>query len=150
VQDEVHLNTEYMEQPRSRNAILVIRKILKWIGIMLGSLVGLLVLAFITLYIIGTVKWNRLHGKYDVPVETITIPTDQASIARGKHIATIRMCGHCHMDNLSGQTARVPGLVTLSVPNLTSGVGGVGPTTQTWIGCAPSATAWGMTLEGSC
>jgi cytochrome c553 len=115
-----------MEQPRSRNAILVIRKIIKWIGIMLGSLVGLLVLALITLYIIGTVKWNRLHGKYDVPVETITIPTDQASIARGEHIATIRMCGHCHMDNFSGQTARVPGLVTLSVPNLTSGEGGVG------------------------
>jgi cytochrome c553 len=104
----------------------MIRKILKWIGIVLGSLIGLLVLAFVVLYIIGSVKWNKLHGKYEVPVETITIPTDQASIARGEHIATIRMCGHCHLENLSGQTTRVPGLVTLSVPNLTSGAGGVG------------------------
>jgi cytochrome c553 len=129
------MNTENMEQPRSRNAILVIRKILKWIGIMLGSLVGLLVLAFIILYIIGTVKWNRLHGKYHVPVESITIPTDQASIARGEHIATIRMCGHCHTETLSGQTDRAPGLVTLSIPNLTSGAGGVGAvnTDEDWV-----------------
>jgi hypothetical protein len=64
----------------------MIRKILKWIGIVLGGLVGLLVLAFVVLYIIGTVKWNKLHGKYDVPPETINIPTDQVSIARGEHI----------------------------------------------------------------
>jgi len=106
----------------------MIRKILKWIGIVLGSLIGLLVLAFAVLYIIGTVKWNRLHGKYDVPVETVIIPTDQASIVRGEHIATIRMCRHCHIDNLSGQTAGAPILITLSVPNLTSGAGGVGDT----------------------
>jgi mono/diheme cytochrome c family protein len=113
----------------------MIRKILKWIGIVLGSLIGLLILAFAVLYIIGTVKWNQLHGKYDVPVETITIPTDQASIVRGEHIATIHMCQHCHMDNFSGQTARVPGIVTLSVPNLTSGAGGVGATNtdEDWV-----------------
>jgi mono/diheme cytochrome c family protein len=113
----------------------MIRKIFKWIGIILGSLVGLLALALIVLFIIGTVKWNKLHGQYDVPAETITIPTDQASIARGEHIATIRMCGHCHMDNFSGQTAMVPGLVTLSVPNLTPGIGGVGATNtdEDWV-----------------
>ena len=106
----------------------MIRKILKWIGIVLGSLIGLLVLSFVVLYIIGTVQWNRLHGTYDVPVETFAIPTDQASIARGEHIMAINMCQHCHLDNLGGQTTRVPGLVTLSVPNLTSGAGGVGAT----------------------
>ena len=31
----------------------MIRKILKWIGIVLGSLTGLIVQAFVTLYIIG-------------------------------------------------------------------------------------------------
>jgi mono/diheme cytochrome c family protein len=129
------MNTGYIEQTRSRNAIRMIRKILKWIGIVLGSLIGLLVIAFAVLYVIGTVKWNRLHGKYEVPVVTIPIPTDQASIARGEHIATIRMCMQCHKDNLGGQTARVPGLVTLSVPNLTSGAGGVGATNsdEDWV-----------------
>ena len=113
----------------------MIRKILKWIGIVLGSLVGLLVLAFAVLYIIGTAKWNKLHGNYDVPVETITIPTDQASIARGEHIAIIRMCGDCHNEILSGGSETVPGLVTLTFPNLTAGGGGVGATNtdQDWV-----------------
>jgi cytochrome c553 len=106
----------------------MIRKILKRIGIVLGSLIGLAVLGFAVLYIIGSVQWSKLHGKYDVPVETIDIPTDQASIARGEHVATIHMCRHCHLDDLSGQTAGVPILVTLSVPNLTSGAGGLGTT----------------------
>jgi mono/diheme cytochrome c family protein len=113
----------------------MIRKILKWIGITLGGLIGLVVLAFAVLYVIGTVKWNRLHGTYDVPVETISIPTDQASIARGEHIATIRMCRHCHLDNLGGQAAGAPVLLTLAVPNLTSGAGGVGATNtdEDWV-----------------
>src|SRR5574341_696469 len=113
----------------------MIRKILKWLGIVLGGLVGLLVLAFTVLYTIGSVKWNKFHGKYDVPVETITIPTDQASIARGEHVATIHMCGDCHTDTLSGQSDSAPGLITLSIPNLTSGVGGVGAanTDEDWV-----------------
>ena len=113
----------------------MIRKIFKWIGITLGSLIGLLLVAFAVLYIVGTVKWNRMHGKYDVPVQTIPIPTDQVSIARGEHIATIRMCGHCHTENLSGQTAGAPALIILSVPNLTAGAGGVGAinTDEDWV-----------------
>jgi mono/diheme cytochrome c family protein len=106
----------------------MIRKILKWVAIVLGSLIGLLVLAFAVLYIIGSVKWNKLHGKYDVPVETIVVPTDPASIVRGEHVATIHICRMCHTDALSGQPASVPGLVTFSPSNLTSGAGGVGAT----------------------
>ena len=105
------------------------KRILKLIGKIVGGLVGLIVLAFAVLYIIGTVKWNSIRGKeYEVPVEPITIPTDQASIARGEHIATIRMCKDCHTENWSGQSDSVPGLITLAFPNLTSGVGGAGAT----------------------
>ena len=113
----------------------MIRKILKWIGIVLGGLVGLLVLAFIVLYIVGTLKWNKLHGKYDVPVETLAIPSDQAAVARGKHVATIHICQDCHRDNFSGQSESVPGLITMAFPNLTSGAGGVGATNtdEDWV-----------------
>ncbi len=117
----------------------MIRKILKWIGIVLGSLVGLLVLAFVVLYVIGTVQWNRIRGmQHDVPVERITIPTDQASITRGEHIAAIRMCGFCHTKTLSGQFDTVPGLITLSFPNLTAGAGGIGGTNtdEDWVSAA--------------
>ena len=112
------------------------KRILKLIGKIVGGLVGLLLLAVATLYIIGTVKWNSIRGKeYEVPVEPITIPTDQASIARGEHIATIRMCKDCHTENWSGQSDSVPGLITLSMPNLTSGAGGVGATNtdEDWV-----------------
>jgi cytochrome c553 len=112
------------------------KRILKLIGKIVGGLVGLLVLAFAVLYIIGTVKWNSIRGKeYEVPVEPITIPTDQASIARGEHIATIRMCKDCHTENWSGQSDSVPGLITLSMPNLTPGAGGVGATNtdEDWV-----------------
>ena len=51
----------------------MIRKILKWLGIVLGSLIGMLVLAFIVLYVIGSAKWNKLHGKYDVSVKFANI-----------------------------------------------------------------------------
>lgn len=106
----------------------MIRKILKWIGIVLGSLLGLLVITFVVLYLVGTVKWNKMHGQYDVPVETIKIPTDSVSIARGEHIATIRMCRDCHTETLSGMSDSAPGLITLTIPNLTAGAGGVGAT----------------------
>jgi cytochrome c553 len=112
------------------------KKILIRIGKIVGGLVGFLVLAFAVLYIIGTVKWNRIRGTvHNVPVEKITIPTDQASIAHGEHIATIRMCKDCHTENWSGQSDSVPGLITLSMPNLTPGAGGVGAanTDEDWV-----------------
>ena len=114
----------------------MIRKILRWIGIVLGSLIGLLILAFAVLYTIGSVKWNGSREKnYEAPVEKISIPTDQASIARGEHIATIHMCRDCHTETLSGQSESVPGLITLAFPNLTPGAGGVGATNtnEDWV-----------------
>ena len=48
----------------------MIRKILKWIGIVLGSLAGLLMLTFIVLYVIGGAKWNRIRWNYDFPFDS--------------------------------------------------------------------------------
>ncbi len=48
----------------------MIRKILKWIGIVLGSLVGLLVLVFAILYMIGGARWNRIRWNYDFPFDS--------------------------------------------------------------------------------
>jgi mono/diheme cytochrome c family protein len=111
----------------------MIRKILKWIGIMLGGLIGLLVLAFIVLYIIGGAKVNK---KYEVPVEAVSIPTDADAVQRGKHIATIFICTSCHTENLGGEHYFVvPGMISIPTPNLTSGAGGVGATNtdEDWV-----------------
>jgi uncharacterized membrane protein required for colicin V production len=81
----------------------MIRKILKWIGIVVGSLLGLLVLAFVILFVVGVVRWNQEYENYEVEVTAIRIPTDEASIERGKHLATTHYCGFCHGQDLSGK-----------------------------------------------
>lgn len=108
-------------------------KILKWIAIVVGGLVGLLVVAFVVLLLIGRAQANK---SYDVPVETITIPTDAAAIERGEHVAAIHFCQSCHTDNLGGEVSfTIPGLLTIPTPNLTAGVGGVGSfyTDEDWL-----------------
>jgi mono/diheme cytochrome c family protein len=100
------------------------KKVLKWIGIILADLVGLLALAALVLYILGT---TRLNKTYQVSVEPITVPTDTQAVERGKHLATIFICTRCHMDNLGGQVYfDVPGMLSIPTPNLTTGAGGVG------------------------
>jgi mono/diheme cytochrome c family protein len=111
----------------------MIRKILKWIGIVLSSLIGSLVVAFVVLVIIGGVRANK---KYDIPVETISIPTGAGAIQQGEHVARIHFCQECHAENFSGmQYFAVPGLLNIPTPNLTSGAGGVGATNtdEDWV-----------------
>jgi cytochrome c553 len=103
------------------------KKVLKWIGIILGGLVGLLALALVVLYFIGS---SRLNRSYDISVESVDIPTDEAVIARGKHLAeAVTLCLACHGDNLEGSVIDdEPSIAIISAPNLTSGRGGVAAT----------------------
>jgi mono/diheme cytochrome c family protein len=100
------------------------KRALKWIGIVLGSLVGLLLVAGIVLFFIGNARLNKT---YDFPPSDITIPTDEASIEFGKHRAEV-LCQGCHGADLSGvQNWFSAGpLGTIDSANLTSGQGGVG------------------------
>lgn len=69
------------------------KKILRWTGIFLGSLVLLLLVAYTFIYFSLESRFNK---QYEVAVQPITIPSDSASIALGKHIAAIKGCGDCH------------------------------------------------------
>lgn len=103
---------------------MMFKKVLKWIGIVLGGLVCLLALVVVVLYLIGTSKLNKI---YDVPVDAINVPADTQAVARGEHLATIFMCTRCHTENLGGEVYfDVPGMVSIPTPNLTAGSGGVG------------------------
>jgi len=76
------------------------RKALKWIGIILGGLVGLLVVAAIVLYALGSAQLNKTR---DIQAEAIPIPTDEAALARGEHLVLgVALCTVCHGENLSG------------------------------------------------
>jgi len=100
------------------------RKAFKWIGILLGSLIGLLLVAGLVLFTIGN---SRLNKTYDFPPSDIILPTDAASIEYGKHRAET-LCQGCHGADLSGVNdwfAAGP-LGTIDSANLTSGDGGIG------------------------
>lgn len=102
--------------------------------IVAGGLIGVLLVAFVILYIIGTVKVNQT---YNIPVTVPPIPNDAAAIARGKHIATsFGLCANCHADNFVGKNDfSIPGMLTIPTPNLTKGAGGVGRhyTDEDWV-----------------
>lgn len=100
-------------------------KILKWIGIILGGLIVVVVLAAGGMIISAT---NRFNKTYDIQPEPLTIPTDEASLAVGKHWAEMH-CQGCHGEDLSGGPFfEDPALGIVDAPNLTSGKGGVGAT----------------------
>ena len=101
------------------------RRFLKWFGIILGSLLGLLVLAAILIFIISSLRLNRT---YDVEVAAVAIPDDSEALARGEYLSNnVAPCTVCHGENLGGMSyLDDPTFITLYAPNLTSGQGGVG------------------------
>lgn len=101
------------------------KKGVKWMGIILGGLVGLIVVAAVASFAIAT---SRINKSYDVPVTAVTIPSDEAAIARGEHLVlAIAGCDECHGDNLGGRLlVDDPVIGTFYGSNLTAGVGGAG------------------------
>lgn len=100
------------------------KKVLKWIGIVLGSLIGLILVAGLVLYLVGS---SRLNKVYTVEPSNLTLPTDAASIEYGKHRAET-LCQGCHGSDLSGVEGwfSAPPIGRIDSANLTSGEGGLG------------------------
>jgi len=100
------------------------KKFMKWLGIVLGSVIGLILVAGTALYLIGNSRTNKT---YDFPSSNLVIPTDEASIAYGKHRVET-LCAGCHGADLGGvdNWFDVPPLGTIDSANLTAGEGGVG------------------------
>lgn len=111
------------------------KKVLKRIGKIIGSLFGLVVIVVAAVLAIG---YFRFHKTYDIDAGSVKIPKDQASIARGEHlVSAVAHCGYCHGDDLSGDyMINNPGAEGIVVaPNLTSGEGGIGAsfTDEDWV-----------------
>ncbi|MGV3561223.1 c-type cytochrome [Larkinella arboricola] len=101
----------------------MLRKILKWTGIVLGSLIVLLLTGY--LFIASNIA-NRTDKTYSFAAENLAIPTDTATINRGEHLAVIKGCTDCHGANLGGKIMiDDPALGRLVSTNLTRGRGGV-------------------------
>jgi mono/diheme cytochrome c family protein len=99
------------------------RRILKWVGILLGGLLGIIILAYAA---VTAVSASRLKRTYEVTADfTLDIPDDAQSIAEGKRLYTI-MCRSCHGENLAGDTWSDFMTGQIQVANLTTGASGIG------------------------
>lgn len=120
----------------------------KWVAVVLGTLAGVFIVLFIVIY---SKTQARLSRVYVLPDETVVIPSDEASIERGRHIFRFRGCEACHsrgeyldlpgsdqppsahLRSPSQDVPRMEGNIYLDDPaigqvnasNLTSGRGGV-------------------------
>ncbi|MCB0034161.1 MAG: c-type cytochrome [Anaerolineales bacterium] len=101
------------------------KKLLKWLGIILGGLVVLVGLAAVVLHFVGR---SQLNNAPEVTTKSVTVPTDTAAIAHGDHLVnTVSTCTMCHGQQLEGEVfidGELGSYVT--APNLTSGQGGIG------------------------
>ncbi len=123
------------------------KRVLKTIGIILGFLILLVLVVAGIGILLGR---NRTTRSYDIPVASITIPTDESASARGEHLAeAIIGCSGCHGAGLGGDPTFIddPALGKLPAPNLTSGAAGIGATysDEDWVrairhGVAPDGT----------
>lgn len=121
----------------------------KWIkrlGIALGVLIsGFLVLIAIVL---GTGR-GRFSQQFAVVPPFLSIPTDEAALARGQHlVSAVAHCGYCHGPQLAGDYVidNPRGEGVFVAPNLTPGEGGLGRsfTTEDWV----RAIRHGVTRDG--
>lgn len=99
------------------------RKVLKWLGIVLGSIVGLAVLAVLALFIRGHIRLNATHKAPDTLVAGFG---DTASLARGEHLMRTHACQFCHGERLEGKLFVDIPPAFVAPSNLTPGKGGVG------------------------
>jgi cytochrome c553 len=99
--------------------------IVRRVGLVIGSLCLLLILVATAGY---AVSQRRITRKYEVAAESIPIPTDSLSIARGRHLArALAKCADCHGEDLGGRImSDNPAMGRWATTNLTRGRGGIG------------------------
>lgn len=99
------------------------KKLLKWLGIVVVGIVGLVVILGLGVYFLSEQRGNKT---YQANVESFEIPTDAASIAEGERLVAIRACSDCHGADLGGGVLlEDPMLGNFYGPNLTTGQGSV-------------------------
>jgi cytochrome c553 len=95
------------------------KKVLKWIGIVLGAVI---LVALLGAFYLKT-KFEKLDGrKFETKVTAITIPTDSTSLARGR-VLTVS-CRHCHGEDFAGKAFfDDPSIGFMASANLTHSAG---------------------------
>ncbi len=94
-----------------------IKAFFKWVGIVLGGIVGLVVIAAITIYVY---MGSRFGKTFDIAGTAVEVPDDEASIEEGGRLAKLRGCnGGCHGEGSRGQVFfELPGGTQIVAPNI--------------------------------
>lgn len=103
------------------------KRLLKWIGYLVG---GLVVIVVVFLAVVYAITSSRMGKTYPTTVAAIPIPSDSAAIERGHHLVlAVGKCVACHGDNLGGKYTSDNFIFgRLAAANLTRGKGGIGAT----------------------
>jgi mono/diheme cytochrome c family protein len=97
------------------------KRVLKWIGIILAGLIGVMLLVALGGYAASERRLNRV---YDVAVAPIAAPADAANIEEGRRLTIIRGCVDCHTPDFGGQALlEDPVIGSIYSANLTAGQG---------------------------
>ena len=100
------------------------KSVIKWVGIIVGGILGLVLLSGLILYGLGQ---GRLNKMYQVSPDPVLLPDDDKSIMEGKRIFQYRGCEACHGEELEGVIyLDNPAIGQVITPNLTTGNGGIG------------------------
>jgi mono/diheme cytochrome c family protein len=91
------------------------RRVMKWLGIALGVLVGICAIVAVAMSAIGS---SRLERTRNVEPETVAIPTDSTALARGRHVVRFA-CEGCHGPDLTGIPMIEGGIGTVYSANIT-------------------------------
>jgi len=96
-------------------------RILRWIGLAAG---GLVVLGIVGCVLVYGLSARVLRRTYEVPVSTLTTPTDPESIREGRRLATLHGCVRdCHGKQAEGRVMFDDRMIARIVaPNLTAAV----------------------------
>lgn len=99
------------------------KRVLKWIGIVLGAVLALFVLLIAGVYTKSRIEFTK---KYQTPDTPLAIPSDAGSIERGRYLVGV-LCEECHGDDLGGNPDFLNDatLGRISTPNITGGQGGI-------------------------
>ncbi len=100
-------------------------KLLRRLTLVVGAIAVIIGVVAIGVYVLSE---RAIRASVTVADESVVIPTDSASIARGRHLArAVTKCVDCHGHDLGGATiVDAPPMGKFSGMNLTRGKGGLG------------------------
>jgi cytochrome c553 len=93
-------------------------RVLRWFGIIVGVLLGVLLLAVLGIFIQSSRLLNRTH---EIPLTDFVAPSGDSIVRVGARLGTVRGCNGCHEADLGGgEYFNEPRIAVLAAPNLTA------------------------------